>query len=139
MRSIIFASSLILATVALAHEGLGPNGGRLVEAGDFHMELVSKGKAVDVFVTDANDKPVPVEGYKGHGSARDRRQAATHSAGAGKRKPPQRRRRHRSSKNAARGCAIAVAERRVGAGALSVAGLVREGGQDWCAQHRMHG
>ena len=65
MRSILFASSLVLASAAFAHETTGPNGGRLVDAGNLHVELVSKGKAVDVFVTDANDKPLTVDGYKG--------------------------------------------------------------------------
>lgn len=65
MRSIIFASTLLLAGLAQAHETTGPNGGRVVDAGDLHVELVPKGKSVDVFVTDANDKPLPVDGYKG--------------------------------------------------------------------------
>jgi hypothetical protein len=65
MRSIILASSLLLATLAHAHETTGPNGGRVVDAGDLHVELVSKGKSIEVFVTDANDKPLPVDGYKG--------------------------------------------------------------------------
>ncbi len=65
MRTILFASSLLLATFAQAHETTGPNGGRVVDAGELHVELVSKGKSVDVFVTDANDKPLPIDGYKG--------------------------------------------------------------------------
>ncbi len=65
MRAFLIASSLLLATVALAHEAIGPNGGRLVDAGNLHVELVPKGRAVDVFVSDANEKPVSVEGYKG--------------------------------------------------------------------------
>ncbi|MDP2355035.1 MAG: hypothetical protein Q8M31_03105 [Beijerinckiaceae bacterium] len=65
MRSILIASSMLLASLAQAHETTGPNGGRLVDAGDLHVELVSKGREIDVFVTDANDKPLPVEGYKG--------------------------------------------------------------------------
>lgn len=65
MRSIILASTLLLAGLAQAHEAIGPNGGRLVDAGDLHVELVATGKSVDVFVSDANEKPLPVDGYKG--------------------------------------------------------------------------
>lgn len=65
MRSIILASAVMLAGFAQAHETTGPNGGRLVDAGNLHLELVAAGHAVRVFVTDANDKPVAVTGYKG--------------------------------------------------------------------------
>lgn len=65
MRFMIFAAALMIAGVAQAHEAIGPNGGRLVDAGNLHVELVPKGKSVDVFVTDANEKPLLVEGYKG--------------------------------------------------------------------------
>jgi hypothetical protein len=36
-----------------------------VDAGNLHVELVSKGRVIEVFVTDANDKPLSVAGYKG--------------------------------------------------------------------------
>lgn len=65
MRSTIIAALLMLSGFAHAHEGVGPNGGKLIEAGNLHMELVSKGRSIDVFVTDANDKPLAVDGYKG--------------------------------------------------------------------------
>lgn len=64
MRSILFASSLLVASFANAHEATGPNGGQLVDAGNLHVELVSKGKTIDLFVTDANDKPLAIDGYK---------------------------------------------------------------------------
>jgi len=51
---------------AAAHEVLkGPHGGRVVEAGTHHIELVVNSMTVDVFVTDANDKVIPIAGYKG--------------------------------------------------------------------------
>jgi len=43
----------------------GTNGGRVVDAGAHHVELVVKGTAVTVFVTDSADKPVVVNGFKG--------------------------------------------------------------------------
>ena len=41
------------------------NGGRIVEAGDYHVELVAKRSCVEVFLTDASDKPVAPAGFKG--------------------------------------------------------------------------
>jgi hypothetical protein len=65
MKAFVLATSLLVAGAALAHEAIGPNGGRLVDAGNLHVELVPKGKAITVFVSDANEKPLSVEGYKG--------------------------------------------------------------------------
>jgi hypothetical protein len=65
MRIVTLAIALVFASVAQAHEADGPNGRRIVDAGNLHVELVAKGRSVNVFVTDANDKPVAVEGYKG--------------------------------------------------------------------------
>ncbi len=48
-----------------AHPETGRNGGRMVSAGDYHIELVAKGASVEVYVADHDDKPVPVTGYKG--------------------------------------------------------------------------
>jgi hypothetical protein len=63
---LLAVSALILALPALAHDVVkGPNGGRVAEAGDYHVELVAKGPAVEVFLTDASDKPVAPAGFKG--------------------------------------------------------------------------
>jgi hypothetical protein len=43
----------------------GPHGGRVVQAGDYHVELVAKDKLIEVFLTDATDKPVGPAGFKG--------------------------------------------------------------------------
>ena len=48
-----------------SHAEKGKNGGRMVDAGDYHVELVAKGEALEVYVTDHDDKPVAVTGYKG--------------------------------------------------------------------------
>ena len=58
--------ALMLAVPALAHEmAKGRNGGRVAEGGNYHVELVAKGTRVDVFLTDASDKPVAAAGFKG--------------------------------------------------------------------------
>jgi hypothetical protein len=66
-RIIALGSMLLAALPAAAHEvdKIGPNGGRVVQAGAHHVELVVKENAVNVFVTDASDKPVSINGFKG--------------------------------------------------------------------------
>jgi hypothetical protein len=65
--TIVALGSIILTALpAPAHEvEKGPNGGRVVEAGAHHVELVVKDNAVNVFVTDASDKPISITGFKG--------------------------------------------------------------------------
>ncbi len=60
------AIAAILATApAFAHEPRkGPNGGELVDAGSYHIEVIGKGTAIEVLVSDATDKPVPSTGFK---------------------------------------------------------------------------
>jgi hypothetical protein len=59
-------SMLFIGFPAWPHEvEIGPHGGRVVETGTHHVELVVKDSAVEVFVTDANDRPVSVDGFKG--------------------------------------------------------------------------
>jgi hypothetical protein len=65
-RIAALASTLLLIVPAGAHEvEKGPNGGRVVEAGPHHVELVVKENAVNVFVTDATEKSVSIDGFKG--------------------------------------------------------------------------
>lgn len=65
------AKYLLIATLLMApfsvqaHEAKGPNGGRITDAGPYHIEMVTKSGVVDVFISDANDKPVPSSGFKG--------------------------------------------------------------------------
>lgn len=49
---------------ARAHDAKGPNGGQLTDAGKYHVELVGKGTRLEVFVSDANDAPLPATGFK---------------------------------------------------------------------------
>lgn len=48
-----------------AHLEKGKNGGQMTEAGDYHVELLAKGDVVEVYVSDHDDKPVAIAGYKG--------------------------------------------------------------------------
>src|SRR5262249_59344324 len=60
------AAFLIAALPAAAHEvSKGPNGGRVVEAGPYHVELVVETKAIAVYISDAKEKPISAAGFKG--------------------------------------------------------------------------
>lgn len=66
----IFAFAVIAAlaspTVAQAHESAeGPNGGPSIDTGEFHIEAVTKGTELAIYVRDTADKPVPTDGFKG--------------------------------------------------------------------------
>jgi hypothetical protein len=65
LRHLILAAALVVASPALAHETKGPNGGRMVDAGDHHVELVVSPTKVVVFLTDGSEKPVATTSYKG--------------------------------------------------------------------------
>ena len=55
-----------IATSAFAHgPSKGPNGGRQVDAGDYHVEVVAKDTALTVYLHDEKDKPVDAQGHKG--------------------------------------------------------------------------
>ncbi len=70
LKTLILIAALAMATVghqpAVSHEvAKGPNGGQVVDAGDYHVELVAKQNIVEVFVRDGSDNPVPATGFKG--------------------------------------------------------------------------
>jgi len=66
LATLIIAGTLAAAMPALAHDvAKGPNGGRIADAGAYHVELVANQYAVEVFVSDASDKPVSPAGFKG--------------------------------------------------------------------------
>ena len=59
------AGSLLLATAASAHgPDKGPNGGRQVDAGDYHVELVTKDTDLTVYLRTDKDKDVEATGHK---------------------------------------------------------------------------
>ena len=64
--SLPLAAALMAAPAAFAHEAAkGKNGGLRVDAGKYHAELVVDGTpAVAVFLSDADDKPIPAAGFK---------------------------------------------------------------------------
>lgn len=62
----MLAFAALLPAIALAHEPRpGPNGGVMVDAGNYHTELLADGtETVTVFLFDAADQPVESAGFK---------------------------------------------------------------------------
>jgi hypothetical protein len=55
----------VLVTPAFAHEPRkGPNGGPLVDAGAYHIEVLTSGATLEVLVSDGSDKPISAAGFK---------------------------------------------------------------------------
>lgn len=74
LRIVGLAAALALALPAAAHAQhkhghahveKGKRGGQMTEAGNYHVELVANDGVVDVYVSDHDDKPVSIAGYKG--------------------------------------------------------------------------
>ena len=65
LKLLAVLSALILSAPAMAHDAQGKHGGRVADAGDYHVELVAKGDVIEVYVADHNDKPLPATGFKG--------------------------------------------------------------------------
>jgi len=55
----------LLATAGYAHDIKPQHGGRTAEAGDYHVELVTKSDVVEVHLADHDNKAIPAAGHKG--------------------------------------------------------------------------
>lgn len=64
-RCLLIGALLAWSGSAVAHEAKGANGGRIADAGSYHVEMVVKSEVVDVFISDAGEKPVATSGFKG--------------------------------------------------------------------------
>lgn len=69
MRKLVIAIAALVTTTSLAVagdvSGKGPNGGRMADAGNFHVEFLSKGTDVIVHVFDHDNRPVSSAGMTG--------------------------------------------------------------------------
>ena len=61
----VLIGALTWSGAAWAHEAKGKHGGRITDAGSYHVEMVVKSDTVDVFISDASEKPVAISGLKG--------------------------------------------------------------------------
>jgi hypothetical protein len=64
LKLMLLTAALLAASPALPHDAKGPHGGRVVDAGNYHVELVVRGSDVALFVTDGSEKPVLSTGFK---------------------------------------------------------------------------
>ena len=64
-RYLTLGVALLAGLPAYAHEPKANHGGRLAEAGPYHVELVAKDTAIEIFLIGENDKPVNPKGFKG--------------------------------------------------------------------------
>lgn len=65
IAALVVALSLAMPALSSAHEAAkGPNGGLRVDAGKYHTEILLDGTTtVAVFLSDADDKPIPAAGF----------------------------------------------------------------------------
>lgn len=64
-RYLTLGVALLTWLPAYAHDAKGRHGGRVADAGPYHVELVAKDKAIEIFLIGENDKPVDPKGFKG--------------------------------------------------------------------------
>ena len=65
-RFALAAALVAAASLALAHAPkVGAHGGAQADAGSFHVEVVSQGTTVEVFLRDHADRAVATDGFKG--------------------------------------------------------------------------
>ena len=64
-KYLVIGALLLGPVPSLAHEAKGTHGGRITDAGSYHVELVVKSGVVDVFISDAGEKPVATSGFRG--------------------------------------------------------------------------
>jgi hypothetical protein len=64
-KLLLIGTLLTSAGSAWAHDAKGSHGGRIADAGPYHVEMVVKSETIDVFISDESDKPVAASGFKG--------------------------------------------------------------------------
>ena len=67
-KLLALTAALVLATASCAHgPEKGKNGGRQVDAGDYHVEMVAQQTNLAIYISDKNDKAVDAKGFKATG------------------------------------------------------------------------
>lgn len=64
-KCLLIGAVLTWSGTAWAHDAKGPHGGWITDAGPYHVEMVVKSAAIEVFISDASEKPVATTGFKG--------------------------------------------------------------------------
>lgn len=66
IRTLLMIAALASTVPAFAHEvQKGPHGGRVTDAGEYHVEVLTKANMIEVFLSDSSDKPLAPAGFKG--------------------------------------------------------------------------
>lgn len=65
LASLALIGAWLTAAPAFASDAGPQHGGRVVDAGDYHVEMVAKDGAIDIHVSDHHNRPVATAGYKG--------------------------------------------------------------------------
>lgn len=68
MRALLIPAMLSLTLISAQAgdvSGKGPNGGRLADTGNMHVEFLTKGGDISVYTFDHDNKPVPSAGTTG--------------------------------------------------------------------------
>jgi hypothetical protein len=65
LTTLVSIGFVFLAAPALAHDAKPLHGGRLVQAGNFHIELVANADIVEVYLIDHHNQQMPLAGHKG--------------------------------------------------------------------------
>jgi hypothetical protein len=65
LKTVALLAALVMAAPAWAHDAKSLHGGRIVFAGNFHVEMVAKGDTIDVYLIDHHNKQMALAGYKG--------------------------------------------------------------------------
>ena len=101
---------LLQANGSFASDAISQHGGRVVEEGDYHVELVAKADTVDVYLADHDNKAIRSAGLQGAGDPHRRRQKPADRFGTCRRVPAVRQGRRRAAKRAKRGGADHVTQ-----------------------------
>jgi hypothetical protein len=63
-KQLVLGAAFLATLPAHAHEAKSLHGGRLADAGPYHVELVAREKAIEIFIIGENGKPVDPEGFR---------------------------------------------------------------------------
>ena len=63
--TLVLTWALLVTVPALAHDAKGHHGGRVADAGGYHVEMVTNGDEIEIFLIDHNNKQMTIAGYKG--------------------------------------------------------------------------
>ena len=64
-KILVLAVALLAGPPADAHGPQSRHGGRIVNVGPYHAELVARDRTIDIFLLGHDDKPVGPKGFKG--------------------------------------------------------------------------